>query len=374
MSIQKRQRKKGPVYVVHYWDTEQKKYRNKTFPRRADAVAYEAMIALAKRRGDLAELDAGTQTVQEFIEKEWWPRYAQMHLAPKTQAYYRIVQKHILGAFGPRQLRLVKPADVAEWAELLTSRGMPPETLRKTMALFQGIMERAVSWGQIRVNPVKAVKKPAIQRQRAPRPSGLDGVEHLTGRLRGRDRALVGILAYAGLRPGEALALRWDDITDVSINVDKALSLGAERSTKNRRSRLVRLAPALRALLRDWQLLSGCRDGLVFPMRGGGPWTESAYRNWRRRVFQPAATALGISTRPYDLRHSFASRLFAEGHNPAYIAEQMGHTLQTLLSTYVHIMEADGDLDRASGAGGAGDLGDLRARRPREESPQVEHG
>lgn len=43
--------------------------------------------------------------------------------------------------------------------------------------------------------------------------------------------------------------------------------------------------------------------------------------------------------RPYDLRHSFASLLFVEGINPAEIAEQLGHSLQMLLSTYTHVIE-----------------------------------
>jgi integrase len=82
-------------------------------------------------------------------------------------------------------------------------------------------------------------------------------------------------------------------------------------------------------------------DGaLVFPDFDGEPWRDRTYKNWLRRVYQPAAKAVGLANpRLYDLRHSLASLLFAEGRNPAEIAEQMGHTLQTLLSTYTHVIE-----------------------------------
>jgi hypothetical protein len=81
-------------------------------------------------------------------------------------------------------------------------------------------------------------------------------------------------------------------------------------------------------------------DQPVFPMRDGRGWTDSAYRNWRRKIFTPAAKSVGIEKpRPYDLRHSYASLLFAEGMNPAEIAEQLGHSIQTLLKTYTHVME-----------------------------------
>jgi integrase len=45
------------------------------------------------------------------------------------------------------------------------------------------------------------------------------------------------------------------------------------------------------------------------------------------------------SARPYDLRHSLASLLFAEGRNPGEIAEMMGHSIETLLGTYVGVIE-----------------------------------
>jgi integrase len=79
---------------------------------------------------------------------------------------------------------------------------------------------------------------------------------------------------------------------------------------------------------------------LIFPTQDGRPWTDAAYRNWRRRIFTPAAQALWpANMRPYDLRHSFASLLFVEGINPAEIAEQMGRSLQMLLGTYTHVIE-----------------------------------
>lgn len=46
-------------------------------------------------------------------------------------------------------------------------------------------------------------------------------------------------------------------------------------------------------------------------------------------------------TRPYDLRHTFASQLFADGEHPVVIAEQMGHSLPVLLSTYVHLIQRE---------------------------------
>jgi integrase len=157
-----------------------------------------------------------------------------------------------------------------------------------------------------------------------------------------RDATLVSVLAYAGLRPGEALALRWKDVRDRTILVDKALSLGEETTTKTRRNRTVRLLAPLAADLAKWRLASdqSSDDDLIFPTTAGKGWTEVDYHNWKRRRFKTAATANGLeAVRLYDLRHSFASLLLAEQTNPAEIAAQLGHSLQVLFSTYAHVIE-----------------------------------
>lgn len=353
MSIQERQRRKGTVYVVHYYDTDRRTHVNRTFYTKKDAQAFEATVLLAKRRGDLASLDAGTETLREF-EAEWWQHYAEQHLAAHTRRdYRRLIDRHILPELGRHQLRRINPRMLTTWAAQLDTGDA---TKRKVLAILQGIMERAVEWERIPANPVKVVRKPARNRSRTPRPLTGVAVEELRGSLaRDRDKALVATLAYGGLRPGEALALRWEDVGDRVIRVSRSLALGEEKDTKNRRSREVVISEPLRAVLRAWKMKSGNRSGWVFPGREDRPWSDTQYRNWRTRVFHRVAPGLN----PYDLRHTRASELFAEGKNPAWIAEQMGHTLQTLLSTYVHVMEEVGsertELHREAegGAGGA---------------------
>jgi integrase len=95
-----------------------------------------------------------------------------------------------------------------------------------------------------------------------------------------RDAALISVLAYAGLRPGEALALQWRDIREQTILVERAVSLGEEKDTKTAAHRTVRLLQPLAADLREWRLLSGRPSGktLVFPSANGTLWTQPAYR------------------------------------------------------------------------------------------------
>ncbi len=208
------------------------------------------------------------------------------------------------------------------------------------------MLQRAVVWGRIPSNPVAPIRKPAQRRTRSVRPIPPAKVEEVRGVLlaRGRlcDATLVSVLAYAGLRPGEALALRWGEIGERTILVDRAVALGDVKATKTGRRRSVRLLTPLAADLAEWRLACGrpADDALVFPRRDGRAWTEEDWRNWRQRVFAPAAQAAGLDRfRPYDLRHSFVSLLFAEGRTLIEVARQAGHSPTMALATCGHVIE-----------------------------------
>jgi integrase len=132
-----------------------------------------------------------------------------------------------------------------------------------------------------------------------------------------------------------------------------AVSIGTISETKTPRRRTVRLLSELADDLNEWRLRSGRPDprALVFPGHDGRPWTRTAYQNWRRRVYGPAADAAGVEqARPYDLRHSFVSLLIAEGHNVVEVARQAGHSPKMALDTYAHVFEEFDPIERVDAA------------------------
>jgi len=146
------------------------------------------------------------------------------------------------------------------------------------------------------------VRKPSQRRERAVRPLAPEQVErlraHLLERGRRQDAVLVALLAYAGLRHGEALALNWGHVRERTILVERALALGELKTTKAGRTRTVRLLAPLAADLREWRIAQGRPqdDTLVFPAAHGDAWSDDAWRYWRRRIFTPAMRAAGIET------------------------------------------------------------------------------
>lgn len=273
---------------------------------------------------------------------EWWPAHARNLEHATKIAYLHTWNTHILPHLGPLPLAAITPRVVERWRHQLEDAGVGAATVRKSMAVLQAALARAVVWGYLQTNPVSAVPKPAARPdQRTPIPPAR--VEVMRRYLREKDdyrnATLICTLAYAGLRPEEALALTWGDIGRSTIRVDNAIAFGESKLTKTERARAVDLlAPLAEDLieLRAREHHPGDRR-LIWPKPTNRDafWKDHDYRNWRSRRYRPAAKAAGLTdVRPYTLRASFASLLIAEGHPVTYVAEQLGHSVETCLRHY----------------------------------------
>jgi len=345
MSVEKVTRKSGAVVWRVRW-REGLRNRARTFDRKGDAQRFETEVRRRQQTGDLPPVEGGRETLGAFADT-WWQTYAIPNLAPKTRRIYaELWDRHVLPRLGGIALRELTPEIVASFRADLTAAGVGDATVHKTLAFLQSVLQRAVEWRRIDLNPVKAVRKPPQRRARVIDPPSAASVELMRADLRAqtrlRDATLVCVLAYGGLRPGEALALEWRHVRERTILVERALALGELKVTKTGQTRTVRLLSPLAADLAEWRLASGRPDAssLVFPGWNDEPWRDTSYRNWRRRIFAPAARAAGLEgSRPYDLRHLFCSLLLAEGASVVEVARQAGHSPAMTLSTYGHVIE-----------------------------------
>jgi len=334
MSIRKRiDRNRG--YEVRY--REGGRERSRTFVRKGDAEAFEADV---KRRRQLGPLASGVImsriTLAEFVEQEWWPRYAIPNLKDSTRKRYLEVWGHdLLPRIGGYQLRELTPLLVEDLREQLAGQGLGPASQRKALLLLSGILKRAVVRGLIPANPVAMIDKPKTPAGRRPQPLAPATVERIRAGLRHRDQTLVSVLAYGGLRPGEAMAARWEDVGERVLHV---------HASKTDRARTVRLLSPLAQDLAQWRMACGRPDGrqLIFAAtRARNSGGESVWGNWVRRVYIPAARAAGVTgdMRAYRLRGSFVSLLLWEGQSLTRVAEQAGHSVATLARHYAGVLE-----------------------------------
>ena len=342
MSLERRRASDGSARFVVRW-RQGGKNKAKSFRNRQDARRWDAEVQRRGALGELGMIDAARRRVTELHEA-WWSS-AEANLSPKTREMYQGAWRtHLEKRIGSHRLSEVTPQAVEDLVGAMRRAGVGDGAITKALVVLSNMFSRAVVWGWVARNPVDAVKRPSQRKgSRVVRPIPPSKIEEIRSALGVRDATLVSVLGYAGLRPGEALALKWRDVSASTIVVEKSASMGEERSTKTRRNRTVRLLAPLAADLAEWRLASGRPgdDELVFPGHDGALWGADDWKNWRRRIFAPAARAIGLpcDTRPYDLRHSFVSLLLAERRSPLDVARQAGHSPTMTLDTYGHVIE-----------------------------------
>ncbi|MGC9221476.1 MAG: tyrosine-type recombinase/integrase [Solirubrobacteraceae bacterium] len=342
---------------------------SKTFDRERDAKDFDADVRLRRQRGALGLLDAGTETLDAYVLNTWAPTYG-VALASKTrETYSSLYDAHIAKPLGSIALRDFTPELIAHWQAERLALKAGPTAVRRALELLGGILQRAAEAQRIPSNPARLVRKAKLPRRSEVRPLAPATVEAMRAHVLAppprlvpaskagqRPRAaystaarpdprtaiLISLMAYAGLRPGEALALQWGDVDENTLLIERAMSLGEVKDTKTGAHRSVRLLAPLAADLKTWRLRSGrpSPSALVVPAGSGGAWTRAAYDSWSKHTFHRAAEAVNRpEATPYDLRHSFASLLLHEGRSVIYVARQLGHGAQLTLSTYGHVIE-----------------------------------
>jgi integrase len=319
----------------------------------------------------LAALDAGTETLGDYVTGTWAATHAAT-LAPKTRIHYAsLYDHHVRPYLAALPLREINAETVGRWQADRLAAGAGPVAVRHAMDLLGSALEQAFVSGRIAENVVRRVKKARPPRREEVQALSPTAVEAMRAALDIRNATLISVLAYAGLRPGEALGLRWGDVRKRTLLVQRAVALGEETDTKTRRHRTVRLLAPLAADLRSWRMAAGrpADSELVFPGLDGSPWTLAAYQSWRRRAFKRATQAAGLAhARPYDLRHSFASLLLHEGRSVIYVARQLGHDARLTLTRYGHVIDELEDAPRIEAEPA---IADARCAAREDEPPTV---
>jgi len=348
MSIERRRRSDGrTVYVVRWYESGRgSAKRKRTFDRRRDAELYEASIRRARQLGQLAsEVIGSNATLEEFLV-EWWDTYAATHLRPSTLATYTtLLDKWIVPYLGRKRLREITRETIDNYAAQLRVDGAGAPTVNRTLGVLQGVFHRAVEWRRLGWNPVVGVRRVAHTRAETIDARTPETVEAIRAQLDPQNAALVGVLAYEGLRPAEAYARVWNDALDdrsrprERLRIQRAISGDEVTTTKSQRGREPELFKPVARELVELYLARGRPDSraLVFPDSQGG---HLRRHNWRRRVWIPALERAGVAYfRSYDLRHTCATLLLYEGRTLNEVAEHLGHADPGFTArTYAHVM------------------------------------
>jgi integrase len=275
----------------------------------------------------------------------------------------------LFSELGSMRLADLTVDDVQEFADRLLASGAQPSTIRNAIMPIRVIC----AWRRrdVPVNPTDGLRLPAVRcgRDRIASPAE---AELLLAALAAADRPLWATALYAGLRRGELMGLRWQDVDFAQgvLHVVRAWDPKERQMVKPKSNAGLRRVPipaALRAFLAPLQLASVADpDALVFGVRGE-PFSassvgERAQRAWKAAGLEPICL--------HECRHTFASLMIAAGVNAKALSTFMGHAnISITLDRYGHLMP--GAEDEAAGLMDAY-LQAARAAAPRVTVPRVD--
>ena len=138
----------------------------------------------------------------------------------------RIIRNHILPAIGDKRLDRITVADCQNWFNDLNER-YAKETILKIRNTLNPVLDAAVEDRLIQRNPLRSDRieiggKDTVSHKAIPRKK-FDEIKAAAKILDGKERIMVGLLCYTGMRFEEILGLRWDDIDSGWINVRRAV-------------------------------------------------------------------------------------------------------------------------------------------------------
>jgi integrase len=335
-----------PAYQASVWSAREQKRLRKTFPTLAAARAWRAEAQTAIRRGTMRApvattvREAGEELVDGMRSGRVRTRSGDRYKPSAIRGYEAALRDRIVPVIGGKRLGDVQRRDVQRIADDLLAEGRDPSTIRNALMPLRVIYRRAVEDGDVAVNPCTNLRLPAV-RGRRERIASPEEAQRLLAALPERDRPIWATALYAGLRRGELMALRWEDV-DLAAGV-----IRIERSYDDKGR--VEIEPKSRAGQRTIPIVGALRDvlvehkarqrrdgGLVFGSSAEAPFQPSnlwrrAQRAWNRADFEPISL--------HEARHTFASVLIAAGVNAKAITTYMGHaSIQTTYDLYGKLM------------------------------------
>jgi integrase len=290
------------------------------------------------------------ETVGHYLHR-WLDASAPSVRARTVRGYRSIIEQHLVPGIGQVPLAKLSAAQVQTMLNHKASAA--PQTVRNIHAVLRRALNQAMRWGLVPRNVATLVDLPRARRHEVVALAARDARSILDAMSGDRLEPLVTVTLLTGLRQGEVLGLRWQDIDleagSLTVRhalqrMDRRVELVEPKTGRSRRT--LALAPTALAALREQRkvqlqdrLWAGSRwqeGDFVFTTSKGTPLTGAEVT----RQFQRLLAAAGVARmRFHDLRHGCASLLLAQGVHPRVVMDQLGHSTITLtMNTYSHVV------------------------------------
>jgi integrase len=351
------------IFLGREAGTGKKLFHSKTIHGgKKDAERY---LHACLRERDLGKLARPQRmSVNTFLDQ--WLNASEERLEATTfRGYENNLRLYVRPYLGALRLDELTPVAVQGLYTRLTQQGLSPRTVQYVHTIFSGALKQAVLWQMLPANPASSTMRPKGKRQVQIQILDRDQVPRFMAACQDHPRGLIFELALAtGMRPEEYLGLTWPcvDWRAGQVRIEQVLvrlraptgdprrpkQAWALKDTKTKESRRSIDVPApLLARLKEHQKTqierqaqAGSRYAkhhLVFADDFGEPApTLQALTKGLHKLLADA----GLSRmRLYDLRHTCATLLLADGENVKVVTERLGHSsVKITLDTYTQVL------------------------------------
>ncbi len=317
----------------------------------AQHVAQQIQARLAL--GQTAFDNQTTGVTLEAYAETFLQRIEHIRKPSTHESYQQTLTHNILPMLGKLDLHAVTREKVKALAISGLKNGQSPKTVQNTIRCLSSLLSHAVEDNVLAVNPAFKPGKflPKISKRRGINPLTREEIATLLDTAKTKAPRYYPIFlcaARTGLRMGELLALRWEDLDFHTrcIHVSRNYTHWTPTTPKSGENRKVDMSLELMQVLKDLeidrQLEKVTRQWKELP-----PWVFCNElggllnpNHLRHRIFYGLPKKAGLrQVRFHDLRHSFASLLLQQGESPVYVKEQMGHSsIQITVDCYGHLI------------------------------------
>lgn len=322
MSVRRRKDGRWQIDVVVWRGDERLRVRKA-------ARAKSRAEALERERAERRKLEAGAAPGGaprlDVFAKEFLATYVQTTNKHSERESKRVIlERHLVPALGAKRLDEITARVVEHYKAAKAADGYSPKTIRNHLAVLRRMLVLAKRYGMIA--DVPAIEWPKLPPQRFDFLT-FEEAARLVSAAQGA-RPMIVIALRTGLRQGELLALRWEDVDLAAgrVVVRQAVYDGVTDTPKGGRTREVPLSDEARTALRE--LPSRFAGGLVFGgTKGAAKWPlwSACRRAGLRRIGW------------HVLRHTFASHLVMRGVSLRAVQELLGHTDLKMTMRYAHL-------------------------------------
>lgn len=315
-------------------------HKNKRYRRKTSYVASKKNLTIVEKEFIpvlLHKLKNG-EIILEEVNKKSFSYYSDLFikskrgLKPNTLKEYNRYLKFWGLFFKDRNINEIKASEIKE---AIFTKNIKTQGMKDYLCILKGVFEEAFIDDEIKSNPVDKIKLPRSKRKEI-LPFTKEEVNLLLSNAQGFFKCYLAVGFYTGIRTGELLALKWQniDFKNKRIYINATVGNYAEQETKTGTStRYVPLFNVLEGYLLEQKKKTGLNT-YVFCTKSGGHYGSS---NLDKYFWKPLLKRIGVPhRRMYETRHTFCTNMLeSQKFSLNQIASWLGHAnIQTLINRY----------------------------------------